>query len=154
MSTKAYDRKYYSKNKEKLKTQARAYRLKNGKIIRTKRRKLYRLRKPLILKRNRSWQNRNKPKISLQKRLQRLRSMGLPNAELRRAVSALSLKFLFCEICNTKTPGGNGGWLADHNHKTKKFRGILCNKCNSILGFSKDQTEILHNAILYLGRKP
>jgi hypothetical protein len=154
MSTKVYNRKYYCKNKEKLKTQARAYRLKNGKIIRAKRKELYKLRKPAILKRNKSWQNRNKPKISLQKRLQRLRSMGLSSTELRKAVSALSLKFLFCEICNTKTPGGNGGWLTDHNHKTKKFRGILCNKCNAILGFSEDRVEILHKAISYLGIKP
>ena len=38
----------------------------------------------------------------------------------------------------------------DHNHETGKVRGILCLKCNSILGFSRDSIDILYNSINYL----
>ena len=41
----------------------------------------------------------------------------------------------------------------DHCHYTNKIRGLLCPKCNSLLGFAKDNVKILQNAIKYLKRK-
>jgi len=38
----------------------------------------------------------------------------------------------------------------DHNHQTKKVRGILCNDCNLLLGHAFDSPEILQAAISYL----
>jgi len=38
----------------------------------------------------------------------------------------------------------------DHDHCTKKVRGILCRQCNRLLGLFKDKTELLNNAIIYL----
>lgn len=38
----------------------------------------------------------------------------------------------------------------DHCHGTGKVRGLLCNKCNIMLGCSKDNTQVLLNAIKYL----
>jgi hypothetical protein len=52
-----------------------------------------------------------------------------------------------CQICfqvSTKTLS------LDHNHKTGKFRGWLCNNCNTGLGMFKDSPEILQRALLYL----
>lgn len=40
----------------------------------------------------------------------------------------------------------------DHNHKSGKIRGILCNKCNILLGMVKDNTSILLKAVDYLDR--
>lgn len=40
----------------------------------------------------------------------------------------------------------------DHNHKTEKTRGLLCNSCNLILGYSKENPTILKSAIRYLSR--
>ncbi len=53
-----------------------------------------------------------------------------------------------CRICKrdlreTKPCG-------DHDHKTMQPRGILCNSCNSVLGFAKDNPEILREAAYYL----
>jgi len=51
-----------------------------------------------------------------------------------------------CEIC------GKRKWkmCIDHCHKTNKVRGILCNECNSGIGFLKDDSKLLQNAINYL----
>jgi hypothetical protein len=40
----------------------------------------------------------------------------------------------------------------DHNHETKKIRGLLCHSCNSGLGLLGDRSELLRFAILYLER--
>lgn len=39
----------------------------------------------------------------------------------------------------------------DHCHTTGKVRGLLCADCNRALGMFQDNTEILKNAIIYLG---
>ena len=38
----------------------------------------------------------------------------------------------------------------DHCHKTGKVRGILCNRCNLVLGKVEDSIELLSKAINYL----
>jgi hypothetical protein len=38
----------------------------------------------------------------------------------------------------------------DHCHETGKVRGLLCAKCNSLLGQAGDKIEILEKAIKYL----
>lgn len=38
----------------------------------------------------------------------------------------------------------------DHNHITNEVRELLCNDCNSLLGFAKENIDVLQNAIKYL----
>lgn len=38
----------------------------------------------------------------------------------------------------------------DHNHYTGKVRGFLCNTCNNLLGFAKDNIDVLKKAVQYL----
>jgi hypothetical protein len=50
-----------------------------------------------------------------------------------------------CELC------GRGGKICfDHNHKTGKFRGWICQKCNAALGFIEDNIQTLELMIKYL----
>ena len=63
-----------------------------------------------------------------------------------------------CAICKrpetSKNANGEIKPLAvDHCHTTGKIRGLLCHKCNVLLGKAEDNTEILQNAILYLQDK-
>lgn len=53
-----------------------------------------------------------------------------------------------CEICGDNFSKSRK--CMDHCHATGKFRGILCQKCNSMLGLSGDNSDILEKAILYL----
>lgn len=60
-----------------------------------------------------------------------------------------------CAICSEDIPidyqsRTGGRFVIDHNHKTGKVRGILCNSCNIALGHFKDNTGLLYTAIKYL----
>ncbi len=61
-----------------------------------------------------------------------------------------------CAICNqpeTKTLKGKIISLSiDHNHKTGKIRGLLCYKCNSVIGFTDENIDLLQKHIQYLQR--
>jgi hypothetical protein len=55
-----------------------------------------------------------------------------------------------CAICGKKMMPASRFTHVDHNHKTKKVRGILCQRCNCLLGFACEDTAILKSAIKYL----
>jgi hypothetical protein len=38
----------------------------------------------------------------------------------------------------------------DHCHSSKKVRGILCNRCNTVLGLCKDDYGLINNLAEYL----
>lgn len=51
-----------------------------------------------------------------------------------------------CKICHAWQPL----LRIDHNHKTGKIRGLLCNECNIGLGVFEEDIDILKSAIKYL----
>lgn len=55
----------------------------------------------------------------------------------------------YCEVCWRE----DKKICFDHNHKTGKFRGWLCHKCNVVLGMVEDNPEILINLVKYLNSK-
>jgi len=59
--------------------------------------------------------------------------------------SAPRKKPMQCEIC-----GAMGKICYDHDHKTDKFRGWICSRCNLVLGMVNDNKELLSQIIEYL----
>jgi hypothetical protein len=61
-----------------------------------------------------------------------------------------------CAICRTREcfinrrTGRTQALSVDHNHDTGAVRGLLCVRCNRMLGYAKDSPKILRNAIFYL----
>jgi hypothetical protein len=68
---------------------------------------------------------------------------GLSMREYNRMVKEREGK---CEIC-WKNPRR---LVVDHCHDTGLVRGLVCDNCNSLLGFARDNISILESAILYL----
>ena len=76
----------------------------------------------------------------------RLKSSGFTQEEYDAKLKEQDYR---CAICRTDDSGPMA-FHADHDHKTGKKRGILCDKCNTGLGLLKDDVEILCAAIEYL----
>lgn len=64
-----------------------------------------------------------------------------------------------CAICRTpftnkigENSSRKGKACIDHDHQTKKTRGLLCHGCNLVVGFSQENEVILQDTITYLGR--
>ena len=55
-----------------------------------------------------------------------------------------------CRICGRHQNELRRRLCADHNHKTNKVRGLLCDKCNLVLGYANDNIIVLSEAIKYL----
>jgi hypothetical protein len=55
-----------------------------------------------------------------------------------------------CEICGSFREATKKAMCFDHDHKTGKFRGWICYRCNMALGLVMDNIGILGNMIQYL----
>ncbi len=61
-----------------------------------------------------------------------------------------------CAVCKQppgKTRHKEAVLAVDHCHSTERVRGLLCFKCNVVLGLVGDDPEILRRLIRYLRRK-
>lgn len=75
---------------------------------------------------------------------------GIRRGNYRDMIDDKSLSFLIettkeCTICASQA-----NLVVDHDHKTNKIRGMLCNRCNQGLGQFKDDPELLEYARIYL----
>jgi len=58
-----------------------------------------------------------------------------------------------CAICQDRTPPGVR-LVVDHDHTSGDVRGLLCNRCNLVLGQMEDNKGWLERSRLYLSRPP
>ena len=55
-----------------------------------------------------------------------------------------------CAICKHVPSEKEKRLSIDHDHKTNKVRGLLCNNCNTGLGMFQDNIDFLNSAVRYL----
>ena len=81
------------------------------------------------------------PEYKLKKRLKRY---GLSRQEYTLLLERQKGRCAICRGVFEKEPH------IDHNHNTNKVRGLLCGHCNAILGYARDNPDILNQAREYL----
>lgn len=77
------------------------------------------------------------------------RTVNFSFEDRQRALLDLKKKKNHCRICGSSKHRGMG-WALDHDHKTNRYRGLLCMNCNAALGLFQDSVEILQQAIACL----
>ena len=83
-------------------------------------------------------------------RRKREREYGLTDSEFR---ALLEAQGGVCAICgNGETSKRYRTLSVDHDHETGAVRGLLCNRCNPMLGYARDDIAVLQGAIEYLKR--
>jgi hypothetical protein len=54
-----------------------------------------------------------------------------------------------CALCKSPVPYDRID--TDHDHTTGKVRGLLCHRCNMLMGFLDTSKELLYDAFRYMG---
>lgn len=96
-----------------------------------------------------TWAKNNPADCKKHQKNYRLKSQyGISLSEYDRLLSQQGMR---CSICRTKHgESASTVLVVDHNHKTGSVRSLLCRQCNSLIGFSRENKEILKNTIKYL----
>lgn len=93
-------------------------------------------------------QKRNDPDKTMKSRVSHLKHFyGL---SLEQYTKRCQEQAGLCLICQKSDPLGN--LSVDHDHVTGEIRGLLCRKCNALLGQASDSIPLLAAAIDYLRR--
>lgn len=110
------------------------------------------------LEAKRNWNDANKPRLAAWRASNRDRIRGyalkrLYGITLEQFEEIFEAQGRVCKICKTDTPNGrHRSWHVDHDHnrKEKHVRGILCQRCNLILG-QLETNGLLEAMSTYLG---
>ena len=92
---------------------------------------------------NKTWNARHRPDRA---KYPQARRYGLT---VRQVEAMFDFQEGRCAICNVTLDE----FHIDHDHVTKKVRGLLCGKCNGGLGFFGDRISLLKAAVLYLEQR-
>lgn len=94
----------------------------------------------------REYRKRNFIAIREQKRREAIRRRERIRTEILAPLGMISINT--CEICGARPT--KRLLSIDHCHKSGKIRGLLCDRCNFMLGYALDNIRILKRAISYL----
>lgn len=101
-----------------------------------------------VLAGKRKWNEENRDKLNARSRLAYAKQKALdkrrgkPTPTRRAPVN--------CEACGKEFIETKKGACLDHDHVTGKFRGWLCQKCNTALGMVGDCAEGVRRLLSYL----
>ena len=130
---KEYVAKSYKKHRKKRLKEARLYRAKNRVALNAKSSK-YHKRNPLV---GRKCRYKTRYGITLE--------------DYEKLLNRQKHRCVICGLTDVKAKiRYNKRLEVDHDHKSKKVRGLLCDGCNNGLGRFEDNPKLLRKAIKYL----
>lgn len=134
-----YNREYREKNREVIKKYNQGYRQKKSKEINT------------TIK---NWKHNNPEKIKAQcKEYYRKNKHAIRARRYKLTPNELSIMFEVqngvCAICERSSLNKRDLHI-DHDHASGAVRGLLCKECNLLLGYARDNTDVLSAAVRYL----
>jgi hypothetical protein len=141
---RAQDKRYYEKNSEVISEKRKKEYVENKEEHRSKDEKYRNANRETIKKRQRKWYEDNVDRVKGNKLKY---SYGITLEEYQAMFNAQEGK---CLICNRHQDELKQALYVDHDHVTEKIRGLLCHKCNTVLGYADDDIQVLINAIEYL----
>jgi Uri superfamily endonuclease len=157
--SREYMRAWKKANAEKIKARTTSWKIESGEIYKERRRESkqrWHAKNPDYLRawkaanpeKVRAWYEGNIEKIKMQTKRNALKRIyGLT---LKQRDDLFAKQDHRCAVCKSAEPGTTKNWHIDHCHETNRVRGILCNHCNLMLGYAKDNETTLANAIEYL----
>ena len=124
--------------------QARRYRNKHPEKVKSNSQRYINNNRDKVRESNRISQSKLRKSNPEKERQRNLRYREKKNKE--KELLAGRPKSLSCEICSEI----NTRIVFDHCHKTGKFRGWICDRCNKVLGLVKDYDILLQRLVYYL----
>lgn len=141
---KEYMKRYYQDNKEKIKKSMKKW-------MQSEKGKAYYKKSHQSKKFKEYMKEYNKRNKIVVRRYQLKFRYGITIEEYN---NLLKLQNNVCVICGQPETRLRKGKLTllsvDHNHETGKIRGLLCYKCNTIIGLASDSPKQLLDTIKYL----
>ena len=110
---------------------------------------------------NKEYRERHKERLKLKHKAHRRQHPEIMwNAHMKRRygidfgqyLALLEFQEGLCAICGK--PPGDEKLAIDHDHATKRVRGLVHRKCNAGIGFFEDDPEKLRDALQYLEFPP
>jgi len=145
--------RYRDQNRERIRKASKRYCDRNRKQRRASANRWYRDNKSYVAEKKRQ-QHLADPS---QRRAQQLKhKFGMTLDEYRQIIKAQKNRCAACGACFTMT--GKFKPCVDHDHskgtrKRGKPRGVICNRCNVVLGFVADDPRVLTNLETYLKKR-
>ena len=159
---KKYEKKYYAINKKEILKRQKKYnnihkeehkeyekqwRIKNKEKIAERKKQDYINNKEQHQEYSKKYYNTNKESFKKRSRKYTIIRHGITEEQYKLRFDEQEGK---CVICGKHQNELKSALHIDHNHETKKIRGLLCMKCNRGIGYFDDSIEKLTNAIKYL----
>lgn len=155
-----YQRAWAKRNPDRTRAAKARWRAKHREANAARRREYRRLNREKLDAAKRKWERDNPERVAAARAV----------ASVRRKQNALSRDLVWrygitiddyfallvvqgnrCAICPSESGDGDGSRLfLDHCHATGRVRGLLCNRCNSALGYMRDDPSLLRRAANYL----
>lgn len=99
---------------------------------------------------NRRYRFRNRDAVLYHKRNARLRRFGLEPEDLTRMLKEQNHQCLLCARTLARDGRNSNSAHLDHCHGCGQVRGLLCKRCNTLVGFLELPRTLVEKALLHV----